>query len=94
MKATDLKKGMVIDDGRNIVIKSLDVQSPSSRSGSTLYKVRGYDIVSKPITKTASRAMTTSSQWNSWAPVQCLFREGDECNFSGQGSSSTCWAPA
>jgi elongation factor P len=48
VKASDLKKGQVLDiNGRNILVKDLDVQSPSSRSGSTLYKVRGVDIVSK-----------------------------------------------
>ena len=41
MKASELKKGLVLDiDGRNILVKQLDVQSPSSRSGSTLDKVR------------------------------------------------------
>ena len=49
MKASDLKKGLVLDiDGRRrILIRELEVQSPSSRSGSTLYKVRGFDIVTK-----------------------------------------------
>lgn len=48
MKASELKKGLVLDiDGRNILVKGLDVQSPSSRSGSTLYKVRGVDILTR-----------------------------------------------
>ncbi len=88
MKATDLKKGMVIDvDGRNVVIKSLAVQSPSSRSGSTLYKVRGYDIVSK--TKYENRFKGDDNiQPVEFVrrPVQYLFREGDECNFMDKES--------
>jgi len=47
MKANELKKGMVFDnDGRNIVVKQVQVQAPSSRSGNTLYKVRGHDVAS------------------------------------------------
>ncbi len=47
MKANELKKGLVIDqDNKNILIKKVFVQSPSSRSGSTLYKVTGSDISS------------------------------------------------
>ena len=48
MKASELRKGQVLDiDGRRILVRDLEVQSPSSRSGSTLYKVRGYDIVTR-----------------------------------------------
>lgn len=47
MKANEIKKGLVIEqDGKNILIKNVVVQSPSSRSGSTLYKVSGSDISS------------------------------------------------
>lgn len=47
MKANEIKKGLVIDqDNKKIVIKHVVVQSPSSRSGSTLYKVSGRDISS------------------------------------------------
>ena len=45
MKANEIKKGLVIDqDNKKILIKHVIVQSPSSRSGSTLYKVTGSDI--------------------------------------------------
>ncbi len=45
MKANELKKGLVIEqDNKKILIKNVIVQSPSSRSGSTLYKVIGNDI--------------------------------------------------
>ncbi len=47
MKANEIKKGLVINqDNKKIVIKKVVVQSPSSRSGSTLYKVTGSDISS------------------------------------------------
>ena len=47
MKANEIKKGLVIDqDNKKILIKKVVVQSPSSRSGSTLYKVSGSDISS------------------------------------------------
>lgn len=45
MKANEIKKGLVIEqDNKKIIIKNIIVQSPSSRSGSTLYKVTGRDI--------------------------------------------------
>lgn len=40
-KASDLKRGMVVDiDGVPHVVKHVDVKSPSSRGGATLYKTR------------------------------------------------------
>ena len=40
-KASDLKKGMVVDiNGIPHVVKQVEVRSPSSRGASTLYKVR------------------------------------------------------
>jgi elongation factor P len=48
MKANEIKKSAVFQmDGKNIFVKRVHVQSPSSRSGNTLYKVSGYDIVSR-----------------------------------------------
>lgn len=47
MKANEIKKGLVINqDNKKILIKKVIVQSPSSRSGSTLYKITGSDISS------------------------------------------------
>jgi elongation factor P len=88
MKATELKKGMVIDvDGRNIVIKSLDVQSPSSRSGSTLYKVRGYDLVSKSKYENRFKGDDNIQPVEFVRrPVQFLYRDGDDCNFMDRES--------
>lgn len=47
MKANEIKKGLVINqDNKRILIRKVFVQSPSSRTGSTLYKVTGSDISS------------------------------------------------
>lgn len=48
MKASELKRGLVLNiEGRNIFIKDVQVQTASSRSGNTLYKTRGFDVVSR-----------------------------------------------
>lgn len=48
MKANELKRGMVfLVDGKNIVIRKMHVQTICSRSGSTIYKVLGYDVVTR-----------------------------------------------
>ena len=79
---------MVIDvDGRNIVIKSLDVQSPSSRSGSTLYKVRGYDIVSKSKYENRFKGDDNIQPVEFVRrPVQYLYRDSDGCTFMDKES--------
>jgi elongation factor P len=83
MKASELKKGLVLDiEGRNILIKSLDVQSPSSRSGSTLYKVRGLDLVTRQKYenrfKGDENVQTVDFGRRS---VQFLFQDSDSCTF-------------
>ncbi|MDH5471088.1 MAG: elongation factor P-like protein YeiP [Gammaproteobacteria bacterium] len=83
MKASDLKKGQVIDiDGRSILVRDLDVQSPSSRSGSTLYKVRGVDIVSKQKYENRFKGDENIDTVEfSRRPVQFLFQDGDTSTF-------------
>lgn len=83
MKASDLKKGLVLDiDGRNILVRDLDVQSPSSRSGSTLYKVRGIDLVSRQKYENRFKGDENidTVEFNRRA-VQFLFQDGDGCTF-------------
>ena len=83
MKASDLKKGQVLDiNGRNILVKDLDVQSPSSRSGSTLYKVRGVDIVSKQKYENRFKGdeVIQTVDFGRRA-VQYLFQDADGCTF-------------
>ena len=83
MKASELKKGQVLDiDGRNILIKGLEVQSPSSRSGSTLYKVRGHDIVSKQKYESRFKGddVLQTVEFGRRA-VQYLYQDADGCTF-------------
>jgi elongation factor P len=48
MKASEIKKGSVIEvDGAAVLITELQVQTASSRSGNTLYKVRGRNVLTR-----------------------------------------------
>ena len=48
MKANEIKRGSFIHyDGQNIVIKSVFCQTASSRSGNTIYKMKGQVLVTK-----------------------------------------------
>ena len=83
MKASELKKGLVLDvDGRKIIIKSLDVQSPSSRSGSTLYKVRGLDLVTRQKYENRFKGdeVVQTVEYSRRA-VQYLYQDTDSCTF-------------
>jgi elongation factor P len=88
MKASELKKGMVIDvDGRKVIIKALDVQSPSSRSGSTLYKVRGFDIVTRAKYENRFKGDDTIQPVEfARRPVQYLYRDANGCTFMDRES--------
>ncbi len=83
MKASELRKGLVLDiDGRNIIVKQLDVQSPSSRSGSTLYKVRGVDIVSKQKYENRFKGDENIDTVDfGRRAVQYLYQDSDGCTF-------------
>jgi elongation factor P len=83
MKANELKKGMVIDvEGKNILIKTVQVQSPSSRSGSTLYKTRGQDIVSRQKFERSFKGDEAIIQVElERREVQLLFRDSESCTF-------------
>lgn len=83
MKANEIKKGMVIEiDGQNIVIKQVIVQSPSSRSGNTLYKVRGQNVVSRNKYERSFKGDEVVDAVDFVRrPVQLLFRDADGCTF-------------
>ena len=83
MKTNELKKGMVVSiDGQNILIKSVQVQSPSSRSGSTLYKMTGRNVMSKQkFEKTYKGDENVDSVDFVRRAVQMLYRDGDGCTF-------------
>lgn len=88
MKASELKKGLVLDiDGRHIIIKELGIQSPSSRSGSTLYKVRGLDIVSKQKYENRFKGdETVQTVEFGRRPVQFLYQDAEGCTFMDRES--------
>ena len=88
MKASDLKRGLVLDlDGRKILIRHLDVQSPSSRSGSTLYKVRGHDIVTRQKFEARYKGdENIDTVEYGRRPVQFLYRDADGCTFMDKQS--------
>ena len=83
MKANEIKKGMVIHvDGHNVRIKKVIVQSPSSRSGSTLYKATGQNIVSRSKFERSFKGDETVEEVDfSKHQVQLLFREDTSCTF-------------
>ena len=83
MKANEIKKGMVFQlDGKNILVKHVQVQSPSSRSGSTLYKVRGQDLVSRQKFERRFKGDESVEPVELMRrAVQMLYRDGDGCTF-------------
>jgi len=83
MKANEIKKGMVFQvDGQNIVVKHVQVQSPSSRSGSTLYKVKGQNIASRQKYERRFKGDEVVDEVNFVRrPVQWLYRDADGCTF-------------
>lgn len=83
MKANELRKGAVFQmDGRNIVVKQVQVQSPSSRSGSTLYKVRGQDVSSRQKFERNFKGDEVLTPVDiSRRAVQLLYRDADGCTF-------------
>lgn len=83
MKANEIKKGAVIGvEGRTVMIKQVQVQSPSSRSGSTLYKVKGTDVVSRQKFERSFKGDDSVDPVEfQRRPVQYLYRDGDGCTF-------------
>ena len=44
-KANEVKKGMAVTwNGKLLLVKDIDIQSPSARGASTLYKMRFTDV--------------------------------------------------
>lgn len=69
-------------DGKNILVKKVHVQSPSSRSGNTLYKVSGYDIVSRQKFERSFKGDEVVDVVDvSRQAVSLLFRDADGCTF-------------
>jgi len=83
MKASELKKGLVIQvDGNNILIKKLQVQTSSSRSGSTLYKATGHNVVTRQKFERSYKGDEAVNAVDfSRRPVQLLYRDTEGCTF-------------
>ncbi|MCW9047415.1 MAG: elongation factor P-like protein YeiP [Gammaproteobacteria bacterium] len=79
MKANEIKRGSFIHfEGQNIVIKSVFCQTASSRSGNTIYKVKGQVLVTK---KKFEHGFLGDENVDvidvTKSAVQPLYREGD-----------------
>jgi len=83
MKTSELKKGMVARiDGQNILIKQVIIQTPSSRSGNTLYKVLGRNVVTKQkFEKTYKGEEIVDAVDFTRRAAQLLYRDADGCTF-------------
>ncbi len=83
MKANEIKKGAVIEvDGQKVVVKLVTVQSPSSRSGSTLYKVKGQNVVSRQKFERSFKGDESVGEVDFMRrAVQLLFRDTEGCTF-------------
>ncbi len=83
MKANELKKGMVIRvDGQIVYVKQVFVQTASSRSGNTLYKTKGQNIVTRLKVERSFKGDEVVDVVDfSRRAVQLLFRDADGCTF-------------
>jgi elongation factor P len=83
MKANELKRGSLIqEDGQPVKIKQVQVQTSSSRSGNTLYKVRGQNIVSRQKFEKSYKGDDIVTPIEvSRRHIQLLFRDKDGCTF-------------
>jgi len=83
MRANELKRGMVFDnEGHYIVVKHVQVQAPSSRSGNTLYKVRGQDVASGQKFERSFKGEENVVPVDiARRAVQLLYRDADGCTF-------------
>lgn len=83
MKACDLKKGAVVSiDGTTYVAKEIQVKSPSSRSGNTLYKAMFRDVVTKQKFEHTYKGEDMIQEVDfARRPIQMLFKESDSATF-------------
>ena len=83
MKANEIKNSTIFQqDGKTIFVKKVHVQSPSSRSGNTLSKVSGYDIISRQKFERSFKGDETVDSIDvSRRAVSLLYRDADGCTF-------------
>ena len=78
-KASELKKGMIVDiDGTPHIVKQLEAKSPSSRGASTLYKVRFNNLRTHQKLDESFKGDDLLKEADcSRAPVQYSYKDGD-----------------
>lgn len=83
IRASELKNGMVVSiDGATLIVKAIQVKSPSSRGANTLYKITYRNVVTKQKVEEQYKGedMLQEVEFQR-RPVQFLFRETDTCTF-------------
>lgn len=83
MKANEIKRSTIFKlDGKNIIVKKVFVQSPSSRSGSTLYKVTGQEIGSQQKFERSFKGDEVVEDIEvTRNAIQLLYRDAEGCTF-------------
>lgn len=83
MKASEIKRGGVIEvDGAVVYITELQVQTASSRSGNTLYKVKGRNVVTRQKFQGSFKGDDQVQPVDlERRPVQYLYQDSDGCTF-------------
>jgi elongation factor P len=83
MKANEIKRSTAFKvDGKSIIVKKIFVQSPSSRSGSTLYKVSGHEIgTQQKFERSFKGDEAVEDIEMTRHAIQLLFRDADGCTF-------------
>jgi elongation factor P len=83
MKVSEIKKGMVIEvDGANVYVNEVQVQTASSRSGNTLYKLRGRNVVTRQKFQASYKGDEAVQTVDfERRPMQYLYEDTDGCTF-------------
>jgi elongation factor P len=83
MKASEIKRGSVIEsDGAVVYITELQVQTASSRSGNTLYKVKGRNVINRQKFQASFKGDDVVNTVDfERRPVQFLYRDTDGATF-------------
>jgi elongation factor P len=83
MKVSEIKKGVVIAvDGASVFVNEVQVQTASSRSGNTLYKLRGRNVVTRQKFLASFKGDDVVQTVDfERRPVQYLYADGDGCTF-------------
>ena len=87
MKASELKRGAAVSiDGNTYMVREVHVQSPSSRSGNTLYKVLYRNVLTRQKLEQSYRGDDDVQDVSfERRPVQLLYRQADACTFMDLG---------